>query len=313
MVERTTGQGTDRKEGILRDPEQLWVGNNISTAENGMFAPHATTMVGVTCNTQDFPDSRLFSLQDIRRNGFLSFRSRYAQLGLHTDSSVVMNNALSRYQAALASRQDRFNFEVPVSNLSGAPIVIQKDTGLARFYMQPEEFVKNSELRSLMQNQIIIDGKEGRDWAYYREPNMHGIPQETGIMLRIKDQGRLYIPEGDEPILLANNPDNDYRAEVGRFLQPVERLGDYREPILWIGETAPIALGDTVTAIIDKDTYPTSNGRTPNITPSLHIESRLIDPGSIWPIRIEVFSPIRGRDRANWTVFRIYHQSRIAA
>ena len=303
----------ERREGQLRDPEQLWVGENLSTAENMTFPPFATTKVDVNCNVDNFPDASIFSIQEIRRSGFLSFRSRYAQLGLHTDSSVVMNDAMHRYLAAKAVKSDTFDFSVPVSNLSGAPIVITKDTGLARFYMQPEQFVKNQELQSLMKNEIAIDGREGREWKYFREPNAVGIPETTGIMLRIKDQGRLYIPEGVEPIILANGPDNDYRAEVGRFLKPVEELGDYSEPFLWIGETPEIMLGDTVTAIIDRETYPTSLGPTPNRIPSLHIESRLVDPGSAWPIRLEVFSPIKGRDRANWAVFRIYHQPKSTA
>lgn len=298
---------------LLRSPEELWSGGDMRLSHNTIFLPSANTFdtydVDVSCLLKDFPDPRLFSQHQVRRRGSISFRSQFAQLGLYADSSWVINQASQAFAKAQFLGEESFQFTVPIANLAGAPIVANKETGLARFYMEPEAFVEGEELVQLLRDKkdLLMDGVDGIDYKIYRERNHLGQPVEKAIMLRIKDEGRKYIPNGVEPILLAGQ--EHYRAEVDRFLRPVNERGNLDESFLWIGETTRLQLSNNLTAIIDRDTYATSLGRTPNRTPGLHIESRLIDKGSAWPIRLEVVSPIVGPERANWAIFRIAHQA----
>lgn len=291
------------------DPELLWTSDNIRLVNNAIFAPSGgmgyATPVTVECNINDFPDPNKLtssSRNQIRNRGRLSFRSRYAQLGLHSDSRGIMDQALSAFLEARHEGNPSFTFDVPVMNFAGAPIVVPEGTGLARFYVEPDQFAVNGELEKLVKKgEIIIGGDEGQEWKYYMEPNRLGIPEKAGIMLRVKDEGRVCIPERNDPILLVVGDNNDYRREVGKFHMPVNK-DDIEDNTFWIGETSELILGRQTAALIDRDVHGTSLGITPNSRPALHIESRLVDAGSAWPIKVEIVG------KANWVVFRFYHK-----
>lgn len=309
----------ERREGSeqVKTPEILWSGGDVRLVSDTIFNPYDETEVVVECDTEDFPSPRLWTPQQIRRRANLSFRSQNAQSGLHADSSQVINEAIREYEKAIFSGNQSFEFRVPVWNHFGSPIEIEEGNGLARFYMEPERYVRNGELRKIVgkiengkYKDIEIDGEEGIDWRFHEEINDSGQVDETGIELRIRDEGRLYIPEGSLPIKLGKDKE-DYRRKLSRYLVDATLRDNLHEDFLWIGETAKLKMSKRVTAVIDRDAI--HNSDSPNSMPGLHLESRLIDPGSAWPIRVEVISPLGGPRRVDWVLFRFYHKNLGAA
>ena len=85
---------------ILRDQEALWSGNDVRVVNDTIFFPQDEVDALVECQLVDFTDTKLFTPQQIRRKACLTFRSQNAQLGLHSDSSVSINQALQAFQKA---------------------------------------------------------------------------------------------------------------------------------------------------------------------------------------------------------------------
>lgn len=298
----------------LRNPELLWSGKDVKLVHDTFFKPHDEVEALVECRVEDFPNPRIWTPQQIRRRANLSFRSQNAQSGLHSDSSRSIIEALQEYQKAVFQGRQTFEFVIPVWNHFGSPIGIEEGNGLARFYMEPERYVRNGELRNIVgrlrdKKDIEVDGVEGVDWKFHTEQNNSGGEDETGIALRIKDEGRLYIPDSSSPIILGKGSEH-YRIKLARHLVDAKKRGNLHEDFLWIGETSKLKMSKRVTAIIDRDAVHEVN--SPSLIPGLHLESRLIDPGSAWPIRVEVISPLEGDRRVDWVLFRFYHKDLLA-
>jgi hypothetical protein len=149
-----------------------------------------------------------------------SMRSRDAQIGLHpADDSLEY--ALEAYFNAEDS--DAFDFPFAIINLSNAPIFVPRGTELLRFYVPPINIVENGNLEELMRDKVVqIDGKEGREWKFVYKTLEKNRSDIVGIALKVKENGRKYIPKQNEPISVSGSERN-YRKEVDRFLVPVEK------------------------------------------------------------------------------------------
>lgn len=280
-----------------------WIGKDVSLTRNTLINPHQVVIARLVAHPGSFPPE----IPEEDEDRFSpSLRSRYAQSGLH-GANFASAIAVDSYLNAMD--QDNFEFQFPVTNLIDAPIFLEKDTKLLRFYIPPTEFIGNGELVELVANkEIHIDGKKSVDWQYVYKKNLTQKAEDIiGIALKIKGEGRGYIPESREPISISGT-EKHYRAEIDRFLRPVSKRINPQKPTLWIGETVPLFLGRNIAGEIERNAYPGFMGNSLKETTGEHINSRLIDPSTGWPIRVEIFSPTEGSQVADWVVFRFFQQ-----
>lgn len=292
---------TEAKGGFAGDENRAWIGKDVSLQKNVLINPHGIRVAWLTTQPGSFP----FELKEGAEERFsASMRSRYAQIGLHpADESLVY--ALEAYFNA--EDNDSFNFPFAITNLSNAPIFVPRGTEMMRFYVPPTKFIENGSLEELVKDRTIqIDGKEGREWQFVYNSLEKNRKDIVGVALKIKENNRQYIPRRDEPISVSGSERN-YRREVDRFLVPVEKRMDPYVACLWIGETSAIDLGNKVTGEIERNAYPGFRGNTLSPTTGEHINSRLIDPSTGWPVRVEIFSPTQGEQVADWVVFRFFN------
>lgn len=83
----------------------------------------------------------------------------------------------------------------------------------------------------------------------------------------------------------------NYREEIDRLLEPVPETN---EQILWIGETPRITIPNAIEAFLDSAAYSLLPSDALEPRRGYHINSRLADAGSDWPIRVEIVSPTTG-------------------
>lgn len=292
---------------MLRDREQssvgrAWIGEDVSLKRNVLIKPHGIEVTRLMSAPGSFPEE----LSEDEEDRFTaSLRSRYAQSGLHA-ANFSTKYAVESYLEA--EDYNSFEFPLAVTNLTDAPIFLPAGTKLLRFYIPPTEFIGNGELRELVENQtVFVDGKPERDWKYVHKQKKGSEADIVGIALKVKPEPRGYIPPSHEPISVSST-ERQYRKEIDRFLRPVSTRENPLVPVLWIGETAPIYLNNQVTAEIERDAYPGFVGNSLKDTTGEHINSRLIDPTTGWPVRVEIFSPTVGNQVADWIVFKFFKQ-----
>ena len=282
--------------------DKVWVGKDVSLTRNLLVEPHRIEIARVAGKRGSFP----YELPEEDEDRFsASMRSRFAQIGL-IPSDLAPKFAVEAY----FSTDDYTNFEftLPITNLTEAPIFLQRGTDLLRFYIPPEEFIRNGELIQLVRDKAIeIDGKEGREWRFVPRKEDSEREDIVGVALKISEEKRGFVPPSREPISISGT-DKQYRAEVDRFLRPVAYRQNPTSPGLWIGETAPLNLNNQVVGEIERDAYPGFQGNTLKSSTGEHIPSRLIDPSTGWPVRVEIFSPTEGEHVADWVIFKFFRQ-----
>jgi hypothetical protein len=290
----------EQREQLLPPEEKIWIGKDISLRQNTVFPPKTTIPVYVQSEAGSFPHE-ISEEEEDRLSA--SMRSRYAQIGLHPAGNVP-RDAMDAFLSA-DEGEEQFKFRLGITNSSLAPIFLERGTSLLRFYITPNDFIKNGELQSLIDNNSIeIDGQENRDWRYeFRENSSRESKDIIGIALKVKDDNRKYIPRGYEQISIRSD-ERQYRDEVDRFLRDISIRSNPYEACLWIGETVGLNLHGKVAAEIEREALPSNT----NIAPWKHIDSRLVDPSTGWPVRVEIFSPTQGDQVADWVVFKFFHQ-----
>lgn len=291
---------TEQKIGLAGGGDGSWIGADVSLKRNALIQPHGVFVSRLMAKPGSFP----YELAEGAEERFsASMRSRYAQIGLHP-GDFSLEYALESYFNA--DDYNSFEFPFAIVNLSNAAIVIPRGTEILRFYVPPTKFIENGQLEELVKDRVVqIDGKEDREWKYVYSSIEKNREDIVGIALKVKEQGRKYIPWRNEPISVSGSERN-YRREVDRFLVPVEGRSEPGVPCLWIGETVAIDLGNQVTAEIERNAYPGFVGNALSPTTGEHINSRLVDPSTGWPVRVEIYSPTKGNHVADWVVFRFF-------
>lgn len=232
---------------------------------------------------------------------FMSVRSRYAQLGLDVPDYPVVDQIPKILRQIKHGERPHGPFDVLtcVINHSARQINLPEGTRLFRLYSNSfDNFVLGDNLVKLVESgEIKISGEQGKDWdwnydsrdfrinnppfAYWRE-----IARVTGIRIRVKPIGWIPPDRNAQPIKI-DDETRTYRREIAKLLKPIPE--DDRQ-ILWIGETiSPITISQSLDAIIGRDVLPHLEQDYPG-EHGLHINSRLIDGGTNWPVRVEILS-----------------------
>lgn len=276
-----------------------WIGTDITLIRDLTLQPTQVGVAHVQCEPGSFPSE----ITEEEEDRFApSIRSRFAQLGLHPATELTKTFALDAYFSAEDDTKP-FNFVVPLTNLSEAPIRLDSNTKLLRFFISPEKFINNGELRELVVNKDVeIDGKENVDWKYVRDPQSER-EDEVGIALRIKEENRKYLPFRPEAVTISGK-EKKYREKLDSILQPVSKRRSPKMPCLWIGETSPLRFDPAIAAEIRRGTFTTIEANMPVGEEGEHIDSRLVDTSG-WPIRVEIFSSTEGE---HWAVFQFFRQ-----
>lgn len=282
---------------------RVWIGQDVSLKKNMLINPHEVAITRLVSHPGSFPDE----IREYEEDRFsASLRSRYAQSGLHA-ANFATQIAVDSYLNAMD--QTNFEFQFPITNLTDAPMFLAKDTRLLRFYIPPTEFIKNGELIELIKDrEVHIDGKQDQDWQYvYKKIEKKTTEDIIGVALKVKENGRKYIPASREPISISGT-EKHYRVEVDRFLRPVTGRPNPQLSGLWVGETVPLFLNEHIAGEIERDAYPGFVGNALRETTGEHINSRLIDPSTGWPVRVEIFSPTEGPNVVDWVIFKFFRQ-----
>ena len=270
---------------------KFWKGPDVVTSKDVLLNRHADVPVIIT---RDSLPSLSGLPPEALRNVRVSIRSRYAQLGIDINEAAGEQIAQSiiqdGHQAMDGTLKGQFETPVLLFNLCARPVSIPKGTHLFRFFFESiQPIVSGENLISLIDaGEIKVGGESGLDWVWsYKNKSEHTENNIVGIYMRIKPEGRRWIPPhvSDDPISINN--EGDYREKIDALLRPIPQ--NYKE-ILWIGETESITLGKSVDVVLDS--FVRQNIYSLYVKGlGIQINSRLIDGDKThWPIRVEVLS-----------------------
>ncbi len=287
---------------IDRNKEVFWKGENVVTAPNlpGNILRVGFNIVPIWVSPEAFHP-------DIHNNPTqfsISIRSRFAQLGIGARSDSIKRLLHSLEHPGVNSATRGFESEIMIINHSTREIEIPPNVGLYRIF-RPNAPLEGPQFYDLVNNQIIIDGKKGVEWEY--EYDHSGV--EKGLRVLIEPE-RFWIPsaEKDLPPILINTANNHFkeRYEIDTLFRPIPRTA---RKILWIGQTPHIKLAPDIEAVLDPNVYPEKGKEINWRKLGHHIDSHLIDGGSDWPIRVEVYSPTKSSSIPNYVLFTFYNSS----
>lgn len=275
---------------------KFWKGPDVVTAEDVTIYRH--TNIPIIITPKSLPP--LHGLSPEALNGVVraSVRSRYAQLGidLHDDigGQIAQQIVRDNYQTVDGDIKEQFPAWAFTFNRCSRPIFIPKGVHLFRFFYEfAQPMVRGKNLISLVNSEEVkVDGAYGSDWMWLYNRIGSGEDNIIGMQIRIKDEGRRWIPPDpdNKPIVLDLAYDStgyDYRKRTDAMLEHIPY--DDREK-LWIGETVSVNLGRRIDAILDKIAVRDSN-KFEIETLGLQTNSMLIEGGRTdWPIRVEVLS-----------------------
>lgn len=232
-----------------------------------------------------------------------TMRSRYAQLGIDVKRPAE-EIALSLFQQGYdswASIPEVFESEITVGNRSQRPITLGRNSQFLRFFYtnRETELVRGKELVDFVKNGgVAIGGTFGVDWGWSNDRYATGDYDDVGgLLLRIKPDQRRWIPPhpANKPIQI-DDKTKRYRQEIDRrYLEDVASAQGHLGQIIFIAETNELTLDQSVNAVIDRNTtYDMVSLQSHFYVPGTHIESRLIDGGSNWGIRVEIETRAEG-------------------
>lgn len=274
---------------------KFWKGPDLVTTKPATVYDHAVVPFLVTPKSlpslRGLPPEALHYVRE-------SVRSRYAQVGIDVYEAAtqqvahcIMDNRMQNQYGDITKEAE---VGILVFNHCARPIHLPEGSEVFRFYYdlaRPAIFGQEL-LRMVSEGKIDVEGEYGVDWAWSHSDSILGRERDiTGIYVRIKDEGRRWIPPHpeNEPIVVDESIYiHDFRDKIGQLLEPIP--GDDRQ-ILWIGETIPVTLDQSVEAILDKAVIQDIRKATLDNF-GVQINSRLIDGGRTnWGIRVEVLSP----------------------
>jgi len=170
---------------------------------------------------------------------------------------------------------------VLVANRAAKPIRLDKGMGLFRFFLPLSAPVSGKELLGLLkEGEIYIDGERGTDWNVIEDEGL-----AVGVMVKVDPQSEKWIiDQGEDPIYISDT-DQNYRKNLDQTMSPLPK----NRPVLCIGETPRTQLSERVEGVIHKATSPTIDGNNWLYGANYHSNSYLVDAGSNWRIRTEIF------------------------
>lgn len=260
----------------------LWKGPNIVVSQHIILPPKTVSSVEVPVIIR--PDSlppkkdwNLGTTIPIK----VSVRSRAAQAGVDMEDRIGSELFLQRQNNNYKNKP--FEAKVGVINRAARPLEFLSGTGLFRLYAEKDTTIRGFTLEKMFQDgKIKIAGEKGNDWewAFDKEGEM-----PIGIYIKINANNRKWLPPSGRP-LLVDDKVKDYRRMLDIYLKNVP-LG-IRDNLLWIGETARLTLKG-VNGVLDQVTQSHLTAEDSRGF-GTQINSRLIDDGTDWPIRVEIFS-----------------------
>lgn len=279
----------------------FWVGPDLSLEHDLYIEPHKEADALLKINYQELPPflkDDFTKIRDLRA----SVRSRYAQLGLE-----VYDHGEDLYQYLLwdlprYSIEHEIPLPVQVLNRAERSISLGKGARLFRSFYDGGHHLVGAELEHIVNDgqkgEIFIDGEEGKDWVWAYEGDKR--TQKIGVHVKIADDKRGWIPWSSGPIAISDKGGVDFRSEIDRLLKPVQNNSDVK---LWIGETQPrIKLGKNVFGVLQPVASQNPDGRFTKLW-GAQTNSHLIDPGSDWPIRVEIRSSTLVSEMPNYVYF----------
>lgn len=229
-----------------------------------------------------------------------SAKSRLAQLfGLDIGSSsgrVIFPIPDHEYNEMDLTKP--FEAQVAVSTFAARPAFFEAGTPLYRYMHTSERNrIQGERLFNLLDGGILRIGEDSRtsDQWHWAINGPRGIKDIAGVFVKVNRERRFWLPPHPEnrPLSMPNGI-KDYRVFIDQHLEPVPQDGAER---LWIGETPHITLPRNVNAMLDFQSYRVSHQKmVADRSWGYHINSRLLDAGSDWPIRVEIVSPCDGAD-----------------
>lgn len=304
------GDRSERDAGGREVAPRFWKGQDVLVAKD-VTVGHLGSFVEIVIANGSLPLIRTFS--DIPKIGrlFPSTRSRLAQLGLEVIEGAQrrVERIIEKQSIGSVDLMNRsFSTTVPVVGHGMREVRLEKGTPLFRFY-SPGAPIKGEELEDLVSSgEIAVEGRRGDDWNFvYESPYEKSVP--WGIAVRITGP-RFWIPSSVSPIPAQEVIETrDYREVLNKFYEPIPKIIESKESILWVGETKALHLSEKIDAVIDRDVVPNLSAMGRPGKWGEHIDARLIDAESSWPIRVEVVSPIATGRIPNYAVFRFMHSN----
>ena len=265
---------------------KLWKGVDVATVYNSVVFPQRTSK-----HTLLFTPDALPPYIDDFRDLSVSVRSRLSQHAIDVDEEGL----LSQLAQALKTEQAPFPLTVDLTNYGTRPIRLPEGTKFLRLFTDSERHaITGGALQQLVfSKDIQIDGEAGVDWIWKSDEE-----DASGIYVRIMPDSLVWIPpdyKNSTPITV--DTENGSRDKINLLLEPAP----IRTQTFWIGETRNVALGVNVEGIIGKPVRIEEDGTVRSS--GRHLNSRLIDGGTDWRVRVEVVSSTLADQVPNYVSF----------
>lgn len=232
-----------------------------------------------------------------------SVRSRWAQLAgcdIGGPNGKVYF-AIPDHEWAKMDLTKAFTTNISVNTNAARPVVIPKGSHIYRYcHISNKNLIHGAQLEQMVTSgQIAVGEGLGKDWIWARSQKTEEL---IGMYIKIDPKTQKWIPPhpSNESITVSDSG-LTYRDEIDKLLVPVPRDNVTR---LWIGQSPHLKIPSDIDSVIDSWTYQSLDGKSVDHY-GHHINSRLIDGGSNWPIRVEIINPTG--EATEMVLFYFYH------
>ncbi len=250
-----------------------------------IVSPHQSARVDLEIGKHDLPAVNLETNVEMLNCLRFSTRSCLAQSG----SFLYKEDIFNRENIATLTNKGSLMIGATLKNFGANPIKFEAGDLVGRlFHTNDIDKIKGEELISLIKNGVV-EGEEGRDFRILRNKCSPNSCLPYAIALKTSPD-RFYIPKNGHGEAIRINGRSDVYSLIKKVDQNFEKESN--------GDFNLLVTSQAVN--LPKDVMGVLSSVTPNrgIT---HLPSHLIDPGSKWPIRLEIHG-----GQTNWVILHLY-------
>jgi hypothetical protein len=192
--------------------------------------------------------------------------------------------------------------QVEIVNLTQRMYQLPQGTGLFRFYQLNTPSIEGDELDSLISNKVKISG----EWEYATGYDTNGQKIHKGVFLPIGDKRWMIKPNKrfESPTVIPKK--RPPRVEIDQVFTPLKEL---REQTFWVGETPHVILDPSIDMVLDSNAFHSTSEDIHWRKVWEHVRSPLVDGGSDWRVRVEIYSPTKRRRIPNFVLATFYRNN----
>ena len=286
---------------------ECWIGPDVHIQQDVTLFPFKPQWVPMIITPDNLPDLTGCSPTAVFDSFRYSVRSRYAQLGIHIDDIYTDYDYLESLWPSFLKKEDSFTLYAHIGTLALRPVAIPANTGVFRFFTAERLLkpLRGNDLIRAFKNKEIQIGDEQIPKLVYQEGKPHTNRYAAGVVMTLSNW-RKYIKRDKAPINMPTTG-GDYRKIIESLISDIKRDVGIK---LWLGQTPKVVLNNRIAGVLSpypnedliasgqketmtEDVYNQwlplrSSGAEDYLTLQQQIMSNLIDPGTKWPVVVEI-------------------------